>query len=55
MIGVLSRKTIIFTISVSNRFSLLCQDDDDSNNYDHLVTAIAEENINMVPKVKKKK
>ena len=44
-----------YSIAVRNRYSLLCQDDDDSNNYDHLVTAIAEENINMVPKVKKKK
>ena len=44
-----------YSVAVRNRYSLLCQDDDDSNNYDHLVTAIAEENINMVPKVKKKK
>ena len=44
-----------YSIAVWNRYSLLCQDDDDSNNYAHLVAAIAEENINMVLKVKKKK
>ena len=36
-----------YSVSVRNRYSLLCQDDKDSN-YDHLVTAVAEENINMV-------
>ena len=44
----------IYSVTVRNRYSLLSQDDDDSNNYDHLVTAIAEENITMVPKVKKR-
>ncbi len=45
-----------YTVSVKNRYDLLCQDDNtDEDNYDHFITAIDETGAILVPKIKKKK
>ena len=45
-----------YTVTVKNRYHLLCQDDDNNeDNYDHFISAINETNANLVPKIKKKK
>ena len=42
-----------YSVAVKNIYSLLCQDDD-SINYDHIFTAVATDNINLILKLKKK-